>query len=69
MNDASDEHIGDVFTVINHTEYMLNNKTLAWCSGSVMDCHVTARVRFPVGTVYLPSFTSFARNSKWGRRL
>ena len=22
--------------------------------------------RFPVGTVYLPSFTSFARDSKWG---
>ena len=27
------------------------------------------RVRFPVGTVYLPSFTSFARDSKWGCRL
>ena len=23
-------------------------------------------VRFPVGTVYLPSFTSFARDRKWG---
>ena len=23
-------------------------------------------VRFPVGTVYLPIFTSFARDSKWG---
>ena len=26
-------------------------------------------VRFPVGTVYLPSFTSLARDSKWGCRL
>ena len=26
-------------------------------------------VRFPVGTVYLPSFTSFAKDSKWGCRL
>ena len=26
-------------------------------------------VRFPVGTVYLPSFLSFARDSKWGCRL
>ena len=24
---------------------------LAWCSGSVLDCHATARVLFPVGTV------------------
>ena len=27
------------------------------------------RVRFPGGKVYLPSFTSFARDSKWGCRL
>ena len=26
-------------------------------------------VQFPVGTVYLSSFTSFARDSKWGYRL
>ena len=42
---------------------------LAWRSGSVMYCHATAGVRFPVGTVYLLSFTSFARDSKWGCRL
>ena len=26
-------------------------------------------VQFPVGAVYLLSFTSFARDSKWGCRL
>ena len=26
-------------------------------------------IRFPVGMVYLPSFMSFARDSKWGCRL
>ena len=34
-----------------------------------MDCQATARGLISVGTVYLPSFTSFARDSKWGCRL
>ena len=41
---------------------------LAWRSGSVMDCYATAQGSIPMGTVYLPSFTSFARDSKWGSR-
>ena len=39
---------------------------LVWRSGSVMDCPGRPGVRFPVWTVYLPSFMSFARDSKWG---
>ena len=46
-----------------------NSNTLAWRSGGVMDCHATARVRFPVGPVYLSSFASFSRDSKCGCRL
>ena len=34
-----------------------------------MDCHTTAQGSIPVGMVLKPSFTSFARDSKWGRRL
>ena len=32
-------------------------------------CLFMRGVRFSVGTVYLPSFASFARDSKWGCRL
>ena len=38
---------------------------LAWRSGNVMDCHATNGVRFPVGKVKKPSFTSLARDRKW----
>ena len=39
---------------------------LAWHSGSVMDCQATAQAS---RNMYLPSFTSFARDSKWECRL
>ena len=39
---------------------------LAWRSGSVMDCHATAWGSIPSGNGVKPSFTSFARDSKWG---
>ena len=40
-------------------------------SAAVTYCTAMRRsgVQFPVGTVYLSSFTSFARDSKWGCRL
>ena len=35
-----------------------------------LNCLIGVRgVRFPVGTMYLQSFTSLARDSKWGCRL
>ena len=42
-----------------------NNQNSGWSLRSG-NCYATARVQFPVGTVYLSSFTSFARDSKWG---
>ena len=44
----------------------VDEKELAWRRGCVMDCHATAHGSIPIQK---PSFTSFARDSKWGRRL
>ena len=48
-------------------------KQLKWSlrGAAVVQWTATRRpgVRFPVGTVYLLSFSSFARDSKWGCRL
>ena len=42
---------------------------LACHSSCVMDCHVTAQGSIPGGNGVKLSFTSFARDSKWGRLL
>ena len=55
--------IGDLF-MNRHTKWSLRGAAVAqWTA--------TRRpgVRFPVGTMYLPSYTSFARDSKWECRL
>ena len=41
---------------------------LAWRSSSVMECHATARGSIPAENGVKLSFTSFARDSKWGCR-
>ena len=51
-----------LMTLNIHTE-------LAWRSSSVMTATRRTGIRFPVGTVYLPNFTFFARDSKWGYHL
>ena len=45
-------------------------RVLAWCSGSVMDCHATAWGSIPCGDgVFTEFHVLFARDSKWGCRL
>ena len=39
---------------------------LIWSSGSLLDCHATARGSIPGGNGGKPSFMPFARDSKWG---
>ena len=34
-----------------------------WSLRNAMDCHATARVQLPVGTVYLSSFTPFKKGA------
>ena len=51
--------MSDVFSL--HVE-------LAWCSGCVMN-YAMPGGSIPVGDGVKPSFTSFARDSKLGRRL
>ena len=43
-----------------------NSWELAWRSGSVMDCHATARGSITGGSGVKLSFTIFARDSKKG---
>ena len=42
---------------------------MVWRSGRVKDCHLTTRGSIPGGDGVKPSFTSVARDSKWGRLL
>ena len=58
-----DENVEDILIF----QFILNNSTN-------MQYHLSTMTKacepiHTVGTVYLPSFTSFARDSKWGCRL
>ena len=61
--------INSTLYVVLVVAYSTNGVDVAWRSGSVIDCHVTARGSIPVGNGVKTSFTSFARDIKWGRRL
>ena len=49
--------------------FKLDTGELPWYSSYVMDCHATAQGSIPSGMVLKPSFTSFARDIKWGCQL